>query len=102
MLFFFRLKKLQDKAKYEEPFLLFLQKKYNKIRINIDIKTIRKLNKELFPGSRFPFLPVSFEKNGTVNDPEMNLFYWSVLSNRFEIAKIFWRLGKVGNFSSRI
>jgi hypothetical protein len=92
----FFLKKLQDKAKYEEPFLLFLQKKYNKIRITIDARIIRKLNKELFPGSRFTFLPADFDKNGPVNDPEMNLFFWSVLSNRFDIAKIFWRLGKVG------
>lgn len=28
-------------------------------------------------------------------DPEFNLFLWCVLTNRFEIAKIFWQLGKV-------
>lgn len=26
---------------------------------------------------------------------EFNLFLWAVLTNRIEIAKIFWRLGKV-------
>jgi hypothetical protein len=36
-------------------------------------------------------------------DPIRNLFYWSVLFNRLEIAKIFWRLGKVKNrFSLKI
>ena len=29
------------------------------------------------------------------NEPELNLFYWCVFSNRIEIAKIFWKMGKV-------
>lgn len=33
--------------------------------------------------------------NHKVKEPEFNLFLWAVLSNRIEIAKIFWRLGKV-------
>ena len=87
--------KSQDKAKYEEPFLLYLQKKYNKIKLFIDTINVKKLNKELFPGSTFRFLPKSFNETENVIEPEMNLFYWSVLTNRIEIAKIFWRLGKV-------
>ncbi len=74
---------------------MYLQKKYNRIKINIEIKNIRKLNKELFPGSTFNFLPRDFRDPEPIRDAEMNLFYWSVLSNRIEISKIFWRLGKV-------
>ena len=75
--------------------MLYLQKKHNRIKINIDPKTIKKLNKEIFPAGLFKFLPPDFDKAHSIINPEMNLFYWSVLTNRFEIAKIFWRLGKV-------
>ena len=29
------------------------------------------------------------------NDVEMNLFFWCILSNRIELAKLFWKMGKV-------
>ena len=41
-------------------------------------------------------LSLNFKFWDTSNDPEMNLFYWCVLSKRLEIAKIFWKRGKVG------
>ena len=51
---------------------------------------IEKLNKEVFlKDNSFEFC------NLEDNDPETNLFYWCVFSNRFEIAEIFWVLGKV-------
>lgn len=30
-----------------------------------------------------------------VEYPEKNLFVWAILMNRFEIAKIFWKIGDV-------
>ena len=44
-----------------------------------------KLNKE------FKF----WDEKDLTTDPTRNLFYWAILSNRIEIAKIFWQLGKV-------
>ena len=52
--------------------------------------------KHLFYKARTFFLPDGKEAdNANVNEPELNLFLWAVVSNRVEIAKIFWRLGKV-------
>jgi hypothetical protein len=28
-------------------------------------------------------------------NPEMYLFFWCILSNRIQLAKIFWKIGKV-------
>ena len=35
--------------------------------------------------------------NQTMKHPEMNLFFWALLSCRFETAKIFWKMGEVTN-----
>ena len=40
------------------------------------------------------FLAKSSDK--TVLYPELNLFIWSLLLNRIELAKYFWRIGSVG------
>lgn len=90
--------KLKNKGKYEEPLLIWLQKKYNQYKVIVNVKDIKKLNERLFSGADFYFLPFDFNNdnyNDCVVDPEMNLFYWCLISNRIEIAKIFWRLGKV-------
>ena len=71
--------------------MLYLQKKSDRIRINISVRDIKKLNNLLFPGTRLYFLPSDFNQNNLdngVGDAEMNLFLWSILSNRIEIAKI--------------
>ena len=30
-----------------------------------------------------------------VMHPEHNLFFWAIVMNRIEIAKIFWKIGEV-------
>lgn len=41
------------------------------------------------------FLPIPKEHSNdiTVSYPELNLFIWSLLLNRIELAKYFWRIG---------
>jgi hypothetical protein len=51
--------------------------------------------KEIFKGLSFSFLKETFNDQSDFKNPEMNLFFWCILSNRLEIAKTFWRLGKV-------
>ena len=57
--------------------------------------------KEIFKGMNFEFLlPKDFtQTDGSIDNPEMNIFYWCILTNRIEIAKTFWRLGKVKFYS---
>ena len=43
----------------------------------------------------FPTLNLDFLLSKEENNELLNLFFWSILSNRIEISKIFWRLGKV-------
>ena len=101
--------------KNEEPFLLYLEKKKlgqtkadpqdpsrrrarTAVR-EINVKLIKRYIKHLFSTyNPEKFLPDSFSKNNLNNnfpEPELNLFLWCILSNRIEIAKIFWRLGNV-------
>ncbi len=60
-------------------------------------KNLNKFFQEkIFPGKNFKFLPNFEEEMKHIpSDPEIDLFYWCILSNRTEIAKIFWGLGKV-------
>jgi len=55
---------------------------------------------EIFKGQNFIFLTSNFDDCKTI--PEMILFYWCILSNRLEIAKTFWMLGKVKIFNFSI
>ena len=64
-----------------------------KLKNKVQLKHIEMLNNEIFPSIHFNFLPQS--KEVLDFDPIMNIFYWCVLSNRPDIAVIFWRLGKV-------
>ena len=83
------------KFKNKDPFSLFLQKKNKEIK-NQDkqIDRIKFVFTEIFKGKNLTFLTNDFANNDLKN-PEMNLFYWCILSNRLEIAKTFWILGKV-------
>jgi hypothetical protein len=36
-----------------------------------------------------------FDQDEVIEDPEINLFFWALLFNRIETAKIFWKIGKV-------
>jgi hypothetical protein len=73
---------------FEQWFILFLQLKQKKIIETVTKENINMIVKYLFNNSD---LNLWDDKN----EPEMNLFYWCVLSNRREIAHIFWCLGKV-------
>jgi hypothetical protein len=86
--------KSSAKSKNKDPFLIFLQKR-NKLITEIKPDHIEFVFKEIFKGLSFSFLPETFTEKTNINNPEMNLFFWCVLSNRLEIAKTFWRLGKV-------
>jgi len=76
--------------RYDEPFLLYQKNKmlldeHDKLYL-IDVER---------------FLRKNFDKEFTSIDnlnAEFNLFLWSVLSYRIEIAKVFWRLGRVSIF----
>ena len=76
---------------------MYLQKKYKTKDFNFDANKIN-LNREIFPGKPFTFLSNFEEVEHIPSDPKMKLFYWCILSNRTEIAKIFWRLGKVNKY----
>ena len=87
------------KFKNKDPFSLFLQKKNKEINTKnpvVQINMIKFVFEEIFKGQNFTFLTSNFEDCNT--NPEMNLFYWCILSNRLEIAKTFWILGKVKIF----
>jgi hypothetical protein len=91
-----------EEQKKREPLYFYLKKasKYSKIddNFNFQYKNIEKLRKEIFPTINFNLLPTIEESesmNEFVEEPEMYLFFWCILTNRIEIAKIFWKLGKV-------
>ena len=92
--------------KYKEPFLLYLQKQ-RIVENKIEMKQIKNLLKKILPSISFEFFTNEYQtkidlKDNDLkycnNDVEMNLFYWCVLSNRIELSKLFWKMGKV-NFS---
>jgi hypothetical protein len=68
---------------------LYLQHINKKIIDNLEEKDIESFNKILLLNMNFKFWDASN------NEPELNLFYWCIFSNRLEIAKIFWKIGKV-------
>ena len=75
---------------------MYLQKK-NAASSKIKSENIAFIFKEIFKGMSFKFLlPKDFiNTEKSIANPEMNIFYWCILSNRLEIAKTFWLLGKV-------
>ena len=50
---------------------------------------------EEFLQSRFRGFDPKFLVDDSKNEPEINLFVWALLLNRIELAKIFWKIGKV-------
>ena len=71
------------------------------------MKQIKNLLKKILPSISFEFFTNEYQTKIDLkdqdlkycnNDVEMNLFYWCVLSNRIELSKLFWKMGKV-NFS---
>jgi hypothetical protein len=100
------------KFKNKDPFILFLQKKNKEIKYQDEqnnsqetnekiqaeqIEMIKFVFEEILKGKNFTFLTSNFDDCYT--NPEMYLFYWCILSNRPEIAKAFWILGKVKYFN---
>jgi len=87
---------LQQKGvkRFTEPFLIYLSKKnlFDKTNKQIEEKHFEHLfeaNFDSFDTSRL------FSSSTSLEDNELRLFFWALLTNRIEIAKIFWRLGKV-------
>ena len=94
-----------DKEK-SEPFYFYVKESVNisdiNKRISFMINKIEKLRTEIFPFVNFHILPENFKfekfykfANELIDEPEIFLFYWCILTNRIEIAKIFWRIGNV-------
>ncbi len=106
------------------PIHLYLQRKYKKLDIFtrivnkpnesdwdiISSKTkfsiIRKKYLNILQNDLFPFFKITlyperlfhsngFSKINFIEDPEFYLFFWCILTNRLETAKLFWKLGKV-------
>ena len=74
-----------------EPFILYIQTiQKEPVYILEEHHTIAK-NLTFDIDSNFKFW------DSINHEPEKNLFYWCILSNRIEIAKIFWKLGKVSS-----
>ena len=85
--------KYRKDTKSKEPFILYLQKIKKQIIESLEEEDIELFNDTLLLNKNFKFWdPIN-------NEPEMNLFYWCVFSNRIEIAKLFWKIGKVYYYS---
>ena len=65
-----------------------MQNKKKEIITELDEHDLQKFNQVLYLSEKFKFW-------GSNNDPEMNLYFWCVFSNRLKIAKLFWKIGKV-------
>ena len=77
--------------KSKEPFILYL--KFIKNQIISHCNKVEEADIEVF--NRDLSLSKIFKFWDSANDPEKNLFYWCVFSKRLEIAKLFWKMGKV-------
>ena len=79
---------------------MYLRKKQKKKIQHVEKDQIKKLFKEIFPTINLKLFPdhsVDIE-NITEKDYELlinHLFFLCIISNRLEIAKVFWKLGKV-------
>jgi hypothetical protein len=51
------------------------------------------LIEKVIPDLKFSLIPEDEIK--IAKNPEMYLFYWCILSKRIQLAKIFWKFGKV-------
>ena len=60
----------------------------NNIINELENKNLEKFNEALLLNKKFKL----WDSEG---DPAKNLFFWSVLSMRIEIAQLFWILGNV-------
>ena len=79
--------------RFDEPFLVYL-KDYKSTNVgSIEFPKVIEFMKKHFDG--FDQTILSTTAKNQVLEPEFNLFLWAVLSNRIEIANLFWRLGKV-------
>lgn len=85
-----------------EPFVMYLKSKKRRSSDNkkIEENTVIEHLKSILGYIKPTFFDDS--RTGTLQEPELNLFFWAVLSNRLEIAKIFWRLGKVSANDSEV
>ena len=72
-----------------EPFILYIQMIHTKVVYVLEEHHTLAKNLAFNINSNFKFW------DSQNNEPEQNLFYWCILSNRIEIAKLFWKLGKV-------
>ena len=80
--------------KIKEPFVMYLQRKKNNIA-NIKEEHISQLFQEIFLNFKFELFSINPE---TEKDPDVLirfLFFICVISDRLEIAKTFWKMGKV-------
>jgi hypothetical protein len=78
--------------KKSEPFLRYLNQE-KKIQISsIKREDLDYLIEKVIPDLKFSLIP---EDEIKINNPEMYLFFWCILSKRIEFAKIFWKFGKV-------
>lgn len=77
--------------RFDEPFLVYLQE-YKSLKDNIEFQHVADFMREQFDEFASNLI---LPYGQTVPEIEFNLFLWALLSNRIEIAKIFWTLGKV-------
>ncbi len=83
--------------KNNEPFLVY-SKKTGKYLSQVDNDSIKNFLKDQFYFLNFDLLPMynNNEEEKTQDEfKEFYLFIWCILTNRLEIAKRFWSLGKV-------
>ena len=78
------------------PFFLYLQNTEKNYIKTVEKKHIEKLIQEIFPTISLNLYP--HDNSDTENNSELlirHLFFLCILSNRLEMAKIFWKIGKV-------
>jgi hypothetical protein len=83
-----------DKAiKKSEPFLRYLNQEKKTPISSIEQKHLDYLIEKVIPDLKFSLIPEDELK--IAENPEMYLFFWCILTNRIQLAKIFWKFGKV-------
>ncbi len=72
-----------------------MKKKEKNQLLSVEKKQIKNLFKEILPSINLKLFPHDSNSEKDVDLLLRNFFFFSVISDRLEIAKYFWKIGKV-------